>query len=346
MNKIIFNIIILYSVTMIIKAQQDTLIYDSSTGNYIIQYMRENLETGERDSLVTEIFVPATKIEPSVRAWVDFKKDSSMYIYNYEIENGIKSKQNLIVFRIQFGKKVDVMEKSTQKWLGRKRQGFDDKHEYMNRIWSWYGNQGLEPGWKKGGFALGSNGIPGIGAAYFQGLAPILSYRHGPPPEHLEKEIAKLEVFPSNHVKRTTVVPVSLPVPFNTEALIDTLISYTQQSGDIGWLGKDPRREGRDEDCDEDEKPEDGIVKNIIKRLERAKILIEKEDSLKAKKELEKLLSKIEKIWKRSQEEEKRGKKGVRMSSEAYALLKYNTEYLVEKLPDKVKKIRKEEKNK
>ena len=145
-----------------------------------------------------------------------------------------------------------------------------------------------------------------------------------------------------------SIGPTAPPADFAAMAFLDTLLSYTRQSADLGWLGK-----GRDNDCDDDERPDDGIVKNIELRLQNAKRELTEGDSVQARKELEKLLQKVERTWKRSQEEEKRHKRdrwerndNVIMTSEAYALLKYNSEYLIDRLPDKSKHGREDDKDK
>jgi hypothetical protein len=129
---------------------------------------------------------------------------------------------------------------------------------------------------------------------------------------------------------------------------LDTLLSFTHQSADLGWLGR-----GRDNDCDDDERPDDGIVKNIELRLQKANRELTRGDSVQARKKLEKLVQKVERIWKRSQEEEKKHGRdrwerqdNVIMTSEAYALLKYNSEYLIDRLPDKSKHSREDDKDK
>ena len=126
---------------------------------------------------------------------------------------------------------------------------------------------------------------------------------------------------------------------FSALVWLDTLLSYTQQSAELGWL-----RRGQDNDCDDDERPGDGVVKNMELRLQKAKRELTRGDSVQARKDLEKLAQKVERIWKRSQEEEKKHKRDrwdrkedVIMTSEVYALLKYNTEYLIDRLPEKSK---------
>ena len=117
MNKIIFALIVLLLQNRFLFSQQDTIIYDRETGNYIFQYLRLNEETEQRDSLVRITFVPRTKLNPSVKSWVEFVRDSNQFLYNYTIFNGSDSKQKLFIFLIQFGQNTDVIDKSTQKWF-------------------------------------------------------------------------------------------------------------------------------------------------------------------------------------------------------------------------------------
>ena len=116
-----------------------------------------------------------------------------------------------------------------------------------------------------------------------------------------------------------TVGPSAPPANFVALSFLDTLISYKHQAVSLGWL-----RDKRDEDCDDDEKLEEGIIRNLDKRLDKARRAIERGDSSKAKKELEKFVRKVEKIRRRGEQQ---------MTSEAYALFKFNAEYLISKLP-------------
>jgi hypothetical protein len=151
-----------------------------------------------------------------------------------------------------------------------------------------------------------------------------------------------------------TIGPTAPPMVFEASVWIDTLLSYTRQSVDLGWLGS-----GRDDDCDNDEHPQDGIEKNIERRLVMAQRDLQRGDSVKARRDLEHLVNKVDRLWKRGQMVEKRHehdrgdwwqhrKEWVVMTSEAYALLKYNTDYLIDRLPEKEshgKKPRKEDKD-
>jgi len=196
------------------------------------------------------------------------------------------------------------------------------------------------PGRSLGGFEMMSKGLPSIRRCI---VSPFFDFDSLFSEERFpnEEDIPNTDSI-QNAVKfhDWTVGPAAPPSDFDASAWIDTLLSYTRQSAELGWLGSE-----RDRDCDDDERPQDGIVKNIELQLLKAKRELTKGDSVQARKELEKLLQKVERIWKRSQEEEKKHKgdrwerkDNVIMASEAYALLKYNTEYLVDRLPREKKK--------
>jgi hypothetical protein len=189
-------------------------------------------------------------------------------------------------------------------------------------------------------FSFEAKGLPGIGQFWAEGWAPWYFteeqedslIRAGYPEDDLHPTDEKF-------FKGVTIIRKTPPDPFVHLAFLDTLLSYARQSAELGWLGR-----LRDDDCDDDERPDNGIVKNIELRLQKARRELLRSDSVQARKELEKLVQKVERIWKRSQEDEKKHGRDrwekrdqVIITSEAYALLKYNTEYLIDRLPEKSK---------
>jgi len=217
----------------------------------------------------------------------------------------------------------------------------------------------LEPGESLNNIIMTSRGHPGLRSFVvsptYNPVPPVAitpanedSVRQNTREPSHEEEVAFEHLVDSIKVRGVTLGPTAPPLTFSALGTLDTLLSYTRQSAELGWLGR-----SRDNDCDDDERPDDGITKNIEKRLEKAKKELSKRDSTKARKELEKLVDKVERIWKRSQDEENKHKgeqrerkEDVIMTGEAYALLLYNTEYLIDRLPDgKEKKGEKEKKS-
>ncbi|MCL4540513.1 MAG: hypothetical protein M1378_13095, partial [Bacteroidetes bacterium] len=100
-------------------------------------------------------------------------------------------------------------------------------------------------------------------------------------------------------------------------------------------------RWGVNDSWDFDRNWNNGIIGILDKRLEKAKRALTRGDSVQARRDLQIFVMEVELVNRlgekqkgRSQRSEIRGQKPV-MSSEAYALLKYNAEYLIDRLPEK-----------
>ncbi len=81
-------------------------------------------------------------------------------------------------------------------------------------------------------------------------------------------------------------------------------------------------------------------MKVLDRRLEKARRVLMQNDSIRARKELETFVMEVELINDISGRMEKRDQRPV-MTSEAYALLKYNAEYLIDRLPDRHGRVHK-----
>ncbi|HUI30787.1 MAG TPA: hypothetical protein VLX91_11260 [Candidatus Acidoferrales bacterium] len=154
-----------------------------------------------------------------------------------------------------------------------------------------------------------------------------------------------------------TIGPTAPPLDFSASSWIDTLISYKHQSVALGWLKEDKTHKqdcdemmnGRDwykkgdfeklgkwnptNDWDFDRDWNNGIVEVLDRRLDRAKTELSKRDSVGARRDLQIFVMEVELLNSLSKKLEDR-KQAPIMTSEAYALLKYNAEYLIEKLPE------------
>jgi len=345
---------------------KDTVIYDPHSGNYVIRHTaslayarakdgsvrklgrEDQLQQGEvyieLDSMFTTTFEPGTKIKPELKCSVA-KSHGGELVFDYEAQNGSTSQQSLASIIVEFGDVSGLRGESDNGWNnGRMMEPGGGK---LSNRWDWFPAgkkaKAVEPGNNLGGFKLIALSHVNIGRAFLQGRKKINPrFFGGIPTGEVGKQISRLQVFPANYVIVPTIVPNSFEHIF-LGIFLDTLLSHTRQSVQLGWLGT-----CRDDDCDDDERPDDGITKNIEKRLEKAKKELSKRDSTKARKELEKLVDKVERTWKRSQDEEKKHKgeqrqrkEDVILTSEAYALLKYNTEYLIDRLPSEKKKSKK-----
>jgi hypothetical protein len=307
--------------------ERDTLIYDPSSGNYIIHYhavltfarsrvgtlrrltredmLNEGEVLVERDSLLTTVFEPGTKIEPIIQCVVAFDAQNNEFSYAYGVRNGPESIQSLFDITIDFGNGVEVSSATTNGWSN--GQDYEAGNEGPANRWSWFpvepSSHTIEPGAYGDGFKLTSSGMPGIKNCYFQGKRTIfLEFQGGIPDGSIGKEVHDLTAFPADYVVRRTIAPVEPPSPFDATNFVDTLISYKHQALALGWITNQ------------------GIANSFDQKLENAHKQLERGNNKAAKNMLEAFLNEVE------------AQKDKHLTSEAYALLKFNAEYLISEL--------------
>ncbi|MCK9409142.1 MAG: hypothetical protein M0R68_08395 [Bacteroidetes bacterium] len=264
---------------------------------------------------------------------------NQMHTYNYTLTNGATAQESVYVFDLLLlSTNVSISNLNASlnwtgimfadaspqliRWIAKIDNNTDD---YINP---------LGHGASLSGFSFNSsNSLPGIITYYSEGWAPAPVFSSEDEVTDSIPGYTDLTPYGPGVVGKT-VGPALPSKPFVAGVFLDTLLSYTHQSAALGWL-----KFKQDEDSDDDdEKPEDGIVNNLDKRLQKAKIELTRGDSVKARKELGKFLKKVERIRDRSEKAEQKNKEiDVAMTSEAYALLKYNGEYLLKRLPEKIK---------
>ncbi len=252
------------------------------------------------------------KIQPGFFLTVTTSPPAQTYTYDYVIKNGRTAQQGIWIFWLITSRAVQITDlRGPTKW--RSSQGMDENS--LTVTWGSPADMDILPDSSLSGYHFKSDHLPGIVLYYAEGYAP--------PPEGEEDSIPgyhDLTPYGPGIVGKT-VGPLLPPDPFMPLSFLDTLLSYTRQSAALGWLGRN-----RDDDCDDDERPDDGVVRNIQNRLQKARRELVRGDSVKARRELLKLVRKIDRLQRRGERV---------MTSEAYALLKYNTEYLIERLPER-----------
>jgi hypothetical protein len=105
-------------------------------------------------------------------------------------------------------------------------------------------------------------------------------------------------------VQGSTIGPKDPPSPFVSLGFLDTIISYKHQAFSLGWIDNQ------------------GIVNSLDAKLDNAKKHLEKGKTTPAINVLQAFVNEVE------------AQKDKHVTSEAYALLKYNAEYLIAKLSE------------
>ena len=145
------------------------------------------------------------------------------------------------------------------------------------------------------GYGILSSGLPSIQRSWLSSYEKIPS-REG------QYDPASATIFATS-LTRITLGPVILREPFAPTTFLDTLISYKHQALALKWIDNG------------------GVANSLDQKLENARRKLESGDSATARNILEAFVNEVE------------AQKDKHLTSEAYALLKFNAEYLIDRLP-------------
>ncbi|HUI31283.1 MAG TPA: hypothetical protein VLX91_13825 [Candidatus Acidoferrales bacterium] len=292
-------------------------------------------------------FLPANLMNASLSVKVDRERDGFRYIYS--VFNSNDSRQAVL----------DVFLEGVSDWTGH-----SDPTNWTFIPWSnhpiaeWvvggYPNAMVLQGQTKDDFVLSGEDNPVIVNYHLQG-------DRIPPVFQNESELTSDELFlndmRTNSISGKTIGNSNFLDSLDLKTILDTLISYKHQSVTLGWLKEDKTHKqdcdeimnGRDwykkgdfekfgkwnptNDWDFDRDWNNGIVEVLDRRLDRAKTELSKRDSVGAKRDLQIFVMEVELLNNLTKKLEDRKQNPI-MTSEAYALLKYNAEYLIDKLPE------------
>lgn len=155
-------------------AQQESIVIDSVTGDYVITYQGLDLEGNPKWHQV--VYVPATKIDPEVES--KFRvNDTQNITYSYKIRNRPESKQAIDGFRALASHANSGSQTTPKHWDGNILPDLDSTgRESGFRVnWSFDTSGGLTPGKSQEGFSLASSHLPGVGVARLTGAVDALN---------------------------------------------------------------------------------------------------------------------------------------------------------------------------
>jgi hypothetical protein len=171
----------------------------------------------------------------------------------------------------------------------------------------------LEPGATLDSILMTSRGHPGLRSFVvspsYDPVPPVIvtpanedSVRLHVKEPSQEEEAAFKRLEDSIKVRGLTIGPTAPPSTFSPSASIDTLISYKHQAFSFGWITNQ------------------GIANSLDQKLDNARKQLKRGNNKAAKNILEAFINEVE------------AQKEKHLSSEAYALLKFNAEYLISRL--------------
>lgn len=255
------------------------------------------IKYGYLNNPVTVIYEMPNKVNPSVKVSVE-SVGEGVYQYRYKLYNGKDSLQNLYAFEIGYWQTTKTAESPNHGW--------HSSSYAFKSVWRWtdteYQRFGISPGMSLEGFSLTAPGLPGIVNGYFQGYVKMMEFPYEPP-EEIDKAIRQI-VFDleKSYVARKTIAPTAPPVDFRPVGFIDYIVGLKQEAFSVGWIMNK------------------GIEQSLNTKLENAKKKIAQGNTTAAKNILNAFINEVE------------AQKDKHLTSEAYGLLKYNVQYLIEKL--------------
>ena len=282
-----------------------------------------------QDSLSTDYpFLYKVKANCSV----SYDENRQMYYYNYVLFNDVLNRGSISDFLIDISRQSNTVLYDT---IGLR---FDSNYEegsfrrnypprqgrvvavgfpLLPRFWSatlanrpvaWLGvNKNFPlPGETRDSLILMSKALTGIRAFEVQPNFNI--YEFFP---NIEDTTANMSIEQMDSIREVvnyhgwTIGPTAPPINFIPSVWIDTLISYKHQSRTLGWISNE------------------GIMNSLDQKLENAKQQLQKGNTKSASNIIQAFINEVE------------AQNGKHLTSEAYALLKYNAEYLLEKMGGK-----------
>lgn len=227
----------------------ESIVLDPVTGNYTITYW--DASSYEYNGVVTPpgldktIFVPATKITPTIHSKFKLKDTASIY-YSYVLSNGRSAKQAIVGLSLeQVGQitnerplplETTANPKDIEKIFFANRAAIAGPENWSGNIVRFYEQSrvvwqpdelktgGIRAGASKSGFGFSSSALPGINSAHMDGLSEVFGYTgDGPAMDSAINE--KLEHLRKNDfVSRPAAIPaIAVPTPFNAAVLLDRI---------------------------------------------------------------------------------------------------------------------------
>jgi len=296
---------------------------------------------------------PPSLKDVKVLATVGYDKSSDIYTYTYEVYNPPLNNEPIVFFQIDIAKPLDTQELDSENLViiqGINVQGnmlIRSFEEEIGRIgillekpiipvgaqppsghsfpdWTaditvmgtvmWGGSERnlILPGQTQGGFVLTSYGLPGIRDTIVE------------PDYVVDMEDVPGEVFEEDRLKEyiegieesiaykgKTLGPTAPPADFKPFEFLDYIISMKHEAFQLGWIRNA------------------GIENSLDKKLDSARKSLEKGSTTSAKNVLSAFVNEVEAQGCESYENCPAGK---HLTPEAWALLKYNVEYLLDRL--------------
>lgn len=247
----------------------------------------------------SEYFTSVKEID--VKIYSSAEKTPGGFKYNYTLSSSEKSQQEVSDFMVEYYSAIGNIS-SPEGWFGmpiNRSPYFWASDEIENNI---------KPGNRLGGFGMHSAGLPAIVIYYAHGWRELPTISEEEMPE--EEDCPERDIF-INAFKGKTIGPTAPPADFRPVEFINYIIDLKHQSTSLGWITNQ------------------GVENSLDAKLDNAKKKLEQGNITAAKNILNAFINEVEAQGCAAYENCPSGK---HLTPEAYALLKYNVNYLIGQL--------------
>jgi vacuolar-type H+-ATPase subunit H len=262
---------------------------------------------------------PRNKIELEIK--ITISRSDSDYAYSYLIGNSGTAKQSIWTIDLLPPNLVKVQNlRSPLHWnkvifedsslvVRWNAQAQDDIDAFKDEI---------KPGTSRSGFSFNSVSPPGIISYYSEGWADPPKFLPGMATDSIPGYSDLTPYGPG--IVGKTVGPVLPPDPFVAADFLDTLASYKHQAASLSWVGQE------------------GFLRQLDEKLDQARDQLSKGHIKQARDKIEEFVKKLENEAKKTEKDQDKKNDKKWVTSEGHALLKFNAEYLIEKLDEQITK--------
>ncbi len=220
--------------------------------------------------------------------------ESGKKVFLYSLHNDAGSKQSIRIFFVP--DRVDTVWRATPiGW----RVGRMPHRSFIDLV-STSDQYDVKPGESKSNLGIISKGLPCLVTYYIQGPFSPLSTGEFPPTGLTQKIIDNVY---QNSVRGSTIAPSDPESPFVPSVFLDTLHAYNIQSRSLDWI------------------KDQATADKYLGYFSAAKAQLEQNNTTGTRTTLQSVLRDVD------------VDSSSTLTSEAYALLRYNTEYLLDQLP-------------
>jgi len=239
-------------------------------------------------------FPSATNLTPSIQTKVT--ESGNVLTYSYSVSNSPSSKQALGDWGFGYQQTISIFITMTPAgWLGNPKMG-----DSFAAGWTAL-SQPISPSGNQSGFQVEAQGLPGFVQAFAAGYIP-LEKLPAFPDDQAPEDLPGSDIL-ENSVKITTIGPTPLPSQFDSLQFLKYIIGLKEQAFTLGWISNG------------------GVKTSLDAKLNAAQTALNNGNQKEAKNQLNALLNEVN------------AQAGKQLSSEAVALLQFNTQYLISQLP-------------